>query len=92
MYVYIYSIYIYICYVCIILQVCEPATSRPKVGYSALTSYINWLFGFACFWKGHLYYHDHMYYEGLVERWWGGDGDKCPIHKANYLRDTRNGM
>ncbi len=33
-----------------------------------------------------------MYYEGLVERWWVGDGDKCPVHKANYSRVTRNGM
>ncbi len=33
-----------------------------------------------------------MYYEGLVKRWWGGDGDTCPVHKANYSRDTRNGM
>ncbi len=74
------------------LQVCEPTTSRLKVGYSALTSYINWLFGFARFWQGHLYNHVHMYYEGLVERWWGGNGDKYSVHNANYSRDTRNGM
>ncbi len=33
-----------------------------------------------------------MYYEGLVEHWWVGDGDTCPVHKDNYSRDTRNGM
>ncbi len=33
-----------------------------------------------------------MYYEGLVKRSWVGDGDKCPVDKANYSRVTCNGM
>ncbi len=33
-----------------------------------------------------------MFYEGMVECWWVDDGYKCLIHKANYSRDTRNGI